>query len=465
MGSIRHPVEAATNPTEAGQAVRARSRRALLTAAAAAGGALATQALVRPAPATAADVLLGGINNTTAATTIRNYVAGQVDAKAIVGLVSHTAPGGSTAGVMGQSNARNGNGVFGVALSGGSKGVWGRTASGSGVYGQAIATSGVGHGVFGETLAPDGRGVYGHASATTGRSRGVYGLARSSQGIGVYGRATATSGNTVGVWAQSDSPSGIGLYGIAYSQTGQCQGVYGESRSTLGIGVWGRGMHAFHGSGYGVDSVGMYATGYTGVYGAGVDYGVYGFGGSKQVAYAGYFWGKVHVSHTFTATSKQFLIDHPQDPANKTLAHACVEAPEALNVYRGTVVLDARGRATVRLPRYFRALNREFGYQLTAIGAPAPALHVSRTIERTSFVIAGGVPGQQVCWIVTGARDDAWTRRHPLRVERAKPPRDRGKYLNPELFGRPRSAGIHHIRAMANPPRRPPAPAIATTGA
>jgi hypothetical protein len=437
-----------THGLEPAHARHRRSRRSLLTAAVTAGGALVVEAIARPTPAAAADVLLGGINNTTSATTIRNNVVGPTDAKAIVGVVSQTGPGAATAGVMGQSNAKNGNGVFGVALSGGSKGVWGRTLSGVGVYGQAIATTGGGHGVFGETLAPDGRGVYGQAAAVSGRGRGVYGIARSQQGIGVYGRATATTGKTIGVWAQSDSPDGIGLYGIGYATSGRAYGVYGESRSPIGNGVLGKGMAGVVGFGYGVGSTGVYASGYTGVYGAGVDYGIYGFGGSEQVAYAGYFWGKVHVSHTFTAFNKQFLIDHPGDPANRTLSHSCVEAPEMLNVYRGSVTLNSRGGATVRLPRYHDLLNRDHHVQLTAVGAAAPGIHVARKVSEGRFAIAGGVPGQEVYWIVTGARQDAWARKHPLRVERYKKRRDRGKYLDPELFGKPRSAAIHTLPAM-----------------
>ena len=53
----------------------ARSRRSLLVAAAAAGGALATQALVRPEPASAASVTLGVVNNESTATTFRTTQA------------------------------------------------------------------------------------------------------------------------------------------------------------------------------------------------------------------------------------------------------------------------------------------------------------------------------------------------------------------------------------------------------
>jgi hypothetical protein len=161
------------------------------------------------------------------------------------------------------------------------------------------------------------------------------------------------------------------------------------------------------------------------------------------------------VVDTLTAATKNFQIDHPLDPANRTLTHACVEAPEMLTVYRGTVVLDAAGRRAVRLPRYFDALNRDFSYQLTAIGSPAPSLHVARKIVRNSFRIAGGLPGQEVCWIVTGVRRDAWATAHPLKVDRAKARRDRGRYLHPRAHGQPGSAAIHQLPRLLRMVRAP----------
>jgi hypothetical protein len=107
--------------------------------------------------------------------------------------------------------------------------------------------------------------------------------------------------------------------------------------------------------------------------------------------------------------------------------------------------LNARGRATVRLPRHFGAANKEPSYQPTPIGAAAPSLHVAKGVEGNRFSIAGGAAGQTVCWQVTAARDDAWAQRNPLRVEPLKARADRGRYLNPEVFGRPRSAGINHV--------------------
>ena len=41
------------------------------------------------------------------------------------------------------------------------------------------------------------------------------------------------------------------------------------------------------------------------------------------------------------------------------------------NIYDGVVTLDVYGEAEVQLPAWFEALNTDFRYQLTAIGASA----------------------------------------------------------------------------------------------
>ena len=90
------------------------------------------------------------------------------------------------------------------------------------------------------------------------------------------------------------------------------------------------------------------------------------------------------------------------------------------NVYDGIAVLDANGEAAVMLPDWFEALNEGFRYQLTPVGAPAPQLHIADEIAHPQFRIAGGVPGQRVCWQVTGVRKDPWARAHPVVVEEPK---------------------------------------------
>jgi len=76
----------------------------------------------------------------------------------------------------------------------------------------------------------------------------------------------------------------------------------------------------------------------------------------------------------------------------------------------------------VELPAYFEALNKDFRYQLTAVGAAAPALHVAQEVKGNRFRIAGGRPGMKVSWQVTGLRNDRYMREHPLATEPLKQP-------------------------------------------
>jgi hypothetical protein len=80
----------------------------------------------------------------------------------------------------------------------------------------------------------------------------------------------------------------------------------------------------------------------------------------------------------------------------------------------------------VSLPAYFGALNREFRYQLTAIGGAAPSLHVAQEVQANRFKIAGGTPGLRVSWQVTGTRQDDYAAAHPIVVETRKTKAERG---------------------------------------
>src|SRR5205807_7663639 len=95
---------------------------------------------------------------------------------------------------------------------------------------------------------------------------------------------------------------------------------------------------------------------------------------------AGSFTGNVNITGTLSSGVKDFRIDHPVDPANKYLVHASVESSEMINLYSGNVPLDANGEAVVHLPDWFEALNRDFRYQLTAVGASSPGLYIAREI-------------------------------------------------------------------------------------
>jgi hypothetical protein len=144
--------------------------------------------------------------------------------------------------------------------------------------------------------------------------------------------------------------------------------------------------------------------------------------------------GDAFVEGTLTKGGGSFKIDHPLDPAGKYLFHSFVESPDMMNVYNGTVHLDDEGKATVELPDWFEILNRDYRYQLTAIGGPAPNLHVAAKVADGKFSIAGGDARQEVSWQVTGIRQDAWANANRIEVEVDKPEEDRGRYLHPHLI-------------------------------
>src|SRR5262249_28167369 len=100
--------------------------------------------------------------------------------------------------------------------------------------------------------------------------------------------------------------------------------------------------------------------------------------------------GNLNVGGTLTKGGGSFKIDDPLDPQNKPLSHSSVEPPNMMNLYTGTARLDARGEAWIELPQYFEALNRDFRYQLTSVGAPQPRLYIATEVKGNRFKVAGG---------------------------------------------------------------------------
>jgi hypothetical protein len=229
-------------------------------------------------------------------------------------------------------------------------------------------------------------------------------------GSGNIGIASLPVG-TIRLYATSPSTNAT-IYGVNTDQSdlGVRAGTGVRGHASNGVGVWGSVDH---------------------------DAGLAGFfDGTVNIH------GNASVSGIFTKGAGSFKIDHPLDPANKYLSHSFVESPDMMNVYNGNVALDADGRAVVELPSYFGALNKEYRYQLTAIGAPGPNLHVAEEIADNRFTIAGGQPGQKVSWQVTGIRQDAFAVTHRIPVEEEKPEREKGLYPTPRESGQPDSKGI-----------------------
>lgn len=144
----------------------------------------------------------------------------------------------------------------------------------------------------------------------------------------------------------------------------------------------------------------------------------------------------LNVLGSLTKPVGSFLIDHPLDPKNKVLRHSFVESPDMKNIYDGIIVLDEDGQASVELPNYFTALNKDYRYQLTPIGAYA-GVYIKQEIQENKFLIAGGYKGLKVSWQVTGIRKDAFAQKNPIVVEEIKGANNdfkKGEYLYPQVF-------------------------------
>ncbi len=175
--------------------------------------------------------------------------------------------------------------------------------------------------------------------------------------------------------------------------------------------------------------------------GSGTNYGVYGFANNGSTNWAGYFDGDINVTGSVVKAASVLAIDNPADPDNSILQQAEVVSDNLSAVYSGNVTLDGNGSATVHLPNWLESFCGDFRYQLTCIGGYAP-VYVSSRIADSKFSIAGGNPGLEVSWQVTGIRKDSYAQAHPLAVERSKAVSEKGKYLHPEALGYSAERGL-----------------------
>lgn len=388
-----------------------------------------------------------GVKGHANASTGENYgVYGTTNSSSGTAVYGHATATGAAInrGVHGEVNSA-GSGVLGEnkRSTGSAVGVTGRalSTSGIGVFASCSATTGTNYGVWATTPSTSGTGVIGIVNATSGSTKGVYGVSLSTSGHGVEGNAIATSGVNYGVYGESASNGGKGVKGLATATTGITHGVIGEAFSADGRGVLGQTSgengKALYGYATGLTGKGLHAIVTSTHSSANAILAESGGGNS----YAGYFIGKVHVAGALSKSSGSFKIDHPQDPENKYLVHSFVESPDMMNIYNGNIVTDANGKATVELPAYFDALNMDFRYQLTVIGDFAQAV-IAEEIQSNHFSIKTDKPGVKVSWQVTGIRNDPWAQANRIQPEEAKEPENTGKYLNPEVYGKPRNAGI-----------------------
>lgn len=257
-----------------------------------------------------------------------------------------------------------------------------------------------------QTAAIDGLRIDHSGTAGRGAEIGLTNAANSETGLFVNHDGTGSS--IVAQNVNSNNSSAINVTQSSYNGTDEVdhRGIYGYSSPASNYGI--------------------------GVLGVGGWYGIYSQG-------------------DMTATgTKAFTIDHPADPTNKMLKHFSIESNEVLNLYRGTIELDANGQAIVDLPDYFELINKDYSYQLTAIGTPQQP-YVLSEIENNQFVVAGA-PNTKVSWTVYADRNDPYIQQYPEKgidvVE--KTGGRKGKYFIPELYNQPAEAGYFYNKDIQN---------------
>jgi hypothetical protein len=280
-----------------------------------------------------------------------------------------------------------------------------------------------------ENTAPSGSAVHIRGGDSVGLSDG---------GIGINARGGNTTGTTGGDGADlvgGDSSTGEGGRGVrarggnssTFFAGVAVEGIGGDSNGGFG----GAGITA--GGGQGSGSGNRVGSGIVAFKGLGVQ--------GATVGLAGEFHGDVQVTGNLSKGGGSFKIDHPLDPENKYLYHSFVESPDMKNIYDGTVITDGNGDATIQLPDWFQALNRDFRYQLTVIEAFAHAM-IAEKIKDNHFRIKTSAPNVEVSWQVTGIRQDAYAIKHRIPVEESKPEPERGSYLHPDAFDQPEEKNV-----------------------
>ncbi len=254
--------------------------------------------------------------------------------------------------------------------------------------------------------------------------------------LGVFGKSVPSLTVTEGIGVLGEGGM-RGVFGYGYSQSSavgsETHGLTGSSESDAdySIGVAGFADRYSAASGGSLNS-----------------YGVYGFGTgavSTLDDWAGWFAGDVNITGFLVKGGGTFKIDHPLDPENKYLSHSFVESPDMMNIYNGNITTDASGVATVTMPAYFDALNKDFRYQLTAIGTFAQLI-VSKEITGNTFEIKSNIPNVKVSWQVTGVRKDVWANAHRVVPETEKATKDKGKYFHAKEYGKDDSFQIGLVK-------------------
>ena len=107
----------------------------------------------------------------------------------------------------------------------------------------------------------------------------------------------------------------------------------------------------------------------------------------------------------------------------------------------------------MKLPVLFPRCHTDICYLFTPFG-PAHEFYFRQELDaRGRFTIAAAQPPLEVSWQLTGVVGDPAGLKQPLRVDAAKPARYRGRYVQPALYGQPRSKSLVAPRPQPRTPR------------
>ncbi|HKG03330.1 MAG TPA: collagen-like protein [Conexibacter sp.] len=314
--------------------------------------------------------------------------------------------------------------------------------NGSGGRGISVDNQGVGPGVFANTVG--GNSIWG----VTGSISSAAVIGDSSSGEAVVARQNGAIcerniGRCNGIGAivgRHDGTGGYGVRGFVTDPNGAI-GVLGQAGISggTGTGVRAENVNAAN-NGNALEAVtngngsALFAQGRT---------------------TAATFNGAVQINGdlTVTGTKSGFHIDDPRSPTTRTLTHTPVETDKLTVVYTGNARTGKDGRAVVQLPSYATAIASDWRYQLTPIGRFGQAIVVREVGTSGRFTIRSEHPNTKVSWSVTGVRLDPQAKHDAIHPVQRKIGDDRGRYLDPEVYGKPVSEGTERVTPEGSSPR------------
>jgi len=146
--------------------------------------------------------------------------------------------------------------------------------------------------------------------------------------------------------------------------------------------------------------------------------------------------------------TKYFVIDHPLDPENKILRHACIESPEKILMYRGQI--ECNNEVELIMPEYFWAINEDITIQTTPVNELCLTSY-KLDIDNKKITILSNKKCV-ISYTVYGVRADKHAKTKPFVPEIDK---DEPGYLRPDLWNKDISLKYYRKKKKRNNIKKP----------